>query len=310
MNILKVHKTVRGGKLAVILLGLCAVPFAYAGDVFSEAATWHQGFYGSGTMGANSTTAFPDKLKAGDSTSANHKLTRNGYASGVEFVTDTVVYPNPYPPYTSMLSREETVAYLPQSYSGSTYNLSTVSFTNPFAITNSAAYTLFVRFKWDGTTRKNNRARFINAGYSYGAKRGFLLGITNAGKFDLYSTSGGNGELSSPLVTANVWTDCAIVVANNTMTIYAQNPGSAVQSGVISTAFGTKVVENPTYSKTIHLGGEKGVNGGASVEDFPGYFHAFASWQRALSADEVKEVFAYPMTRDQRMKKLMAARNK
>jgi len=252
-------------------------------------------------MGANSTTAFPDKLKAGDSTSANHKLTRNGYASGVEFVTDTVVYPNPYPPYTSMLSQEETVAYLPQSYSGSTYNLSTISFTNPFAITNSASYTLFVRFKWDGTARKQNTARFISAGYGYGAKCGFLLGVDTSGRFVVYTRGGASGTstsatLSSPTVSANQWTDCAIVVADNTMTIYIQKPGSAVQYGVMSTSFGTLAMTGS--SSTIHLGGEKGQNGGDAVEVFPGYFHAFASWQRALSADEVKEVFAYPMTRD------------
>ena len=31
---------------------------------------------------------------------------------------------------------------------------------------------------------------------------------------------------------------------------------------------------------------------------FPGWFHAFASWPRALSEDEVKQVFAYPSTAD------------
>ncbi len=270
---------------SVLCIALAAAT-ASAKDVFSDAAVWHQGFYGSGTMGASSTTVFPDKLRAGDASSAYHKLTRNGNASGVQFVSDTVVYPNPYPPYTAMVSRQETVAYLQQS------SVSTISFTNPFPITNSNVYTLFVRFKWDGTTKDSNLARFINAGYGYGAKCGFLLGINSSKKFVLYSTSGGNATLDSPTVTANVWTDCAIVVANNTMTIYIQKQGSAVQSGVISTSFGTAAATS--YSKTIHLGGESGT----AKPVFPGYFHAFASWPRALGADEIKEVFAYPMTRD------------
>lgn len=293
MNIAKTLKSMRP-KLSVaasFLLSVWSLGM-FAGDVFSEAAVWHQGFYGSGTMGGSSTTAFPDKLRMGDSSSTYHNLARNGNASGVQFVTDTVVYPNPYPPYTTMVSRQETVAYLPQTVSGSTIAASTISLTNPFAITNSASYTFFVRFKWDGTVRDSNLARFINAGYNYSSKCGFVLGINSGKKFVLYSTSGGNATLDSPTVTANVWTDCAIVVANYTMTIYLQTPGSAVQSGVISTSFGTATATG--YRTAIHLGGESG----SAKPVFPGYFHAFASWPRALSADEVKEVFAYPMTRD------------
>jgi len=278
---------------------LCGVIAARA-DVFSDAAVWHQGFYGSnGTLGSSSTTAFPDKLRAGNPSSGNHTITREGYTSGVQLTTATVDYPNPYSPNTVLVSRSETVAYMPQDASG--YSYSDIMLTNPFAVTNTGSFTFFVRFKWDGTARWNKMARFLNAGYHY-QNSGFLLGVHTNGKLELYAKdgvteTGGTSVYSDTwMVSSNVWTDCAVVVEDSTMKVYVLAAGGAMKSTVMTTTFGKS--GTPTSYKTwIRLGGEQ-----AKQEEkqsvFPGWFHAFASWPRALSEDEVKQVFAYPSTAD------------
>ena len=278
---------------------LCSVIDARA-DVFSDAATWHQGFYGSGTMVSGRKDTFPDKLRSGDSANNYHKCTIVGEASGVRLLADTVNYPNPYSPNTVLVSRSETVAYIPQTYAGSIYSNSTIQLTNPFAVTNTASFTFFVRFKWDGTTRKDGIARFLNAGYHWN-NSGFLLGVTTAGKLELRANDGATSTSKtctsgSSMVSSGVWTDCAVVVADSKMTVYTQAAGEAIKSTVMTETFGKRIVPT-TYQTYVRLGGEEGKTT-ETQSVFPGYFHAFASWPRALSEDEVKQVFAYPSTAD------------
>ena len=294
-------------KTITAALGALFVCLASNADVFSDAATWHQGFYGSGNLASGSKTAFPDKLRAGDSENNYHTSTVCAYQSGVKLETDTVVYPNPYPPYTTLLSRSETVAYVPQEYDSSSekYNYSCIKLVNPFAITNTAEMTFFVRLKWNGVIKKDY-ARFLLAGHYWTVTTGFELGINSNGKVQLYSKTGATSNSSyvtsqTALFLPNVWTDFAVVISNSIVKLYTLSPGSAMKYEQLTTSFGKQNAAN-AYRDVIQLGGELEAKGTwpstENVDVFPGYFHAFASWSRALSEDEIKQVFAYPMTAD------------
>ena len=281
-------------KTFTAVFGALLASLAASADVFSDAATWHQGFYGSGTRTSGSKTAFPDKLRAGDSSSNYHSTTVVGNASGVSLESGTVEYPNPYSPNTTLVSRNETFAHLPQSASGSYAGIQLV---NPFAVTNTASFTFFVRLKWDGSVR-TAPASFLYAGYNSGNKAGFRLGIQSSGNIQVYSTAGvtegkNYKESASAMVTANVWTDVAIVVADHKLTVYTLTPGSSILSSVITEHFAEGSSASKYYN-TIKLGCESASN----ANPFPGDIHSFASWPRALSEDEVKQVFAYPSTAD------------
>jgi hypothetical protein len=95
------------------------------------------------------------------------------------------------------------------------------------------------------------------------------------------------------MVTANAWTDIAVVVADHKLTVYTLTPGSSILSSVITEHFAERNSAKGYYS-TIKLG----CNGVDDEHSFPGDIHSFASWPRALSEDEVKQVFAYPSTAD------------
>lgn len=301
MELNKTDKVI-GLKTAVCMAfcaALCSVIAARA-DVFSDAATWHQGFYGSNGTLSNGKTAFPDKLRAGNPSDNYHKITVMGDREA-SLITTTVDYPNPYSPNTVLVSRSETVAYLPQTHSDA-YKSTTVELTNPFTVTNeTGSYTFFVRFKWDGTARQNNLAYFLSAGYHY-QNSGFLLGVYTNGKLGLSAYDGATSgstwcDSTTSMVTANVWTDCAVVVADSTVTVYTLAAGGEMKSTVMTTTFGKyRPPKNYSYKSQVRLGGVDGQTGQQQV--FPGWFHAFASWPRALSEDEVKQVFAYPSTAD------------
>ena len=222
-------------KTFTAVFGALLASLAASADVFSDAATWHQGFYGSGTLTSGSKTAFPDKLRAGDSSSNYHSSTVVGKASVISLESGTVVYPNPYSPNTTLVSRNETFAHLPQSASGS---YAGISLTNPFAVTNTSSFTFFVRLKWDGSVR-TAPASFLYAGYNSSSKAGFRLGIQSNGKIQVYSTAGVTESVNykdsaSAMVTANAWTDIAVVVADHKLTVYTLTPGSSILSSVIT----------------------------------------------------------------------------
>ena len=281
-------------KTFTAVFGALLASLAASADVFSDAATWHQGFYGSGTLTSGSTTAFPDKLRAGDSSSNYHSSTVVGNASGISLESGTVVYPNPYSTNTTLVSRNETFAHLPQSASGS---YAGISLTNPFAVTNTSSFTFFVRLKWDGSVR-TAPASFLYAGYNSSSKAGFRLGIQSNGKIQVYSTAGVTESVNykdsaSAMVTANAWTDIAIVVADHKLTVYTLASGSEIKSAAITDHFAERFTATG-YSNVIRLG----CNGASDANSFSGDIHSFASWPRALNEDEVKQVFAYPSTAD------------
>lgn len=71
------NKTVKMAMFASATL--CGILSVEARDVFSDAASWHRGFVGSGAFVNGSTTQFPEGLKLGDAADASHAVAVSGY---------------------------------------------------------------------------------------------------------------------------------------------------------------------------------------------------------------------------------------
>jgi hypothetical protein len=103
-------------------------------------------------------------------------------------------------------------------------------------------------------------------------------------------------------VKPNEWTDFAVTVKNRKLTIYSyQESSSDINIYEVSGSAGT---HTGTPSGKISLGcsyADGGCGYGYSsaaqrIRAFRGSIQSFASWERALSADEVRQVFAWPGT--------------
>ena len=96
----------------VATVALTVATSADAADVFSDAASWHRGFVGSGAFENGSTTQFPESLKLGDAANAAHAVAVSGYtkadANQITLRTERVIYP-----YANV-TNDETVGYFPQ----------------------------------------------------------------------------------------------------------------------------------------------------------------------------------------------------
>ena len=290
---------------------------AHAGDVFSDATSWRQGFIdanGDGVLDIGSgKMEFPESLLIADTANAAHVICSsasggttwptqiyNGHTS-VVLRTENVINP-----YTKM-SRSETVAYFPQDvdFSTSKYYAGAINFTSPFAVDLTKECTFFIRYKWSGESPAGNGMQnyFLCAGDS--ANYGFLVAIMSNGCYYAYS-AGVYGKTwnatTDSKVKPNEWTDFAVTVKNRKMTIYSyQESSDGIATYEVNGSSGA-----PTGSPTSRVvlgcsyadgGCGYGYNSSAQrIRAFRGSIQSFASWERALSADEVRQVFAWPGT--------------
>ena len=304
------------------LLIICTITtvggiMAFANDVFSDAKSWRQGFndangdsvldIGSGKM------EFPESLFIADTANAAHVICSsasggttwptqiyNGHTS-VVLRTENVV--NPYTKATS----SETVAYFPQDvdFGTSKYYAGAVNFTSPFAVDLTKECTFFIRYKWSGESPAGADMQnyFLCAGDS--ANYGFLVAIMSNGCYNAYS-SGVYGKtwngVTDAKVKPNEWTDFAVTVKNRKMTIYSYQESSDGivtyevngSSGAPTGSPASRVVLGCSYADG---GCGYGYNSTAQrIRAFRGSISSYASWERALSADEVRQVFAWPGT--------------
>ncbi|MBR3222889.1 MAG: hypothetical protein IKF72_11770 [Kiritimatiellae bacterium] len=292
---------------------LCGILLAKAGDVFSDAVSWHRGFVGSGAFVSGSTTQFPECLKLGDTSDASHAVAVSGYnkadANQITLRSERVIYP-----YANV-TNDETVGYFQQKViqNGNYCAIysSVLKPYEPFVVSNANEYTFFVRFRWDGpiaqwnTSKVTNlvgQAYIFNADYNYNGKCGMMLGMYSSG--GLHWNAGQNYGGLGFTVATNKWADCAIVVKNGLLNAYFCQEGGLLQTNSVSLPAGA--LSTPTAPE-LRLGGLKGekytnipLNNGDGDGDawkaFRGSIHSFASWPRALSADEVRQVFAWPKT--------------
>ena len=308
---MKVKKTVKMAMFASATL--CGILSVEARDVFSDAASWHRGFVGSGAFVNGSTTQFPEGLKLGDASDASHAVAVSGYttadANQITLRSERVIYP-----YANV-TNDETVGYFPQKViqNGNYCAIysSVLKPNAPFVVSNANEYTFFVRFRWDGpiaqwnTSKVTNlvgQAYIFNADYSYNGKCGMMLGMYSSGGLH-WNAGQSYGGLGFTVAT-NKWTDCAIVVNNGRLTAYVCQEGGLLYTNNASLPADAQGI--PTSSE-LRIGGMKGekytnipLNNGDGDGDawkaFRGSIHSFASWPRALSEDEVRQVFAWPKT--------------
>lgn len=305
------NKTVKMAMFAsATLSGILSVE---ARDVFSDAASWHRGFVGSGAFVNGSTTQFPEGLKLGDAADASHAVAVSGYnkadANQITLRSERVIYP-----YANV-TNNETVGYFPQKViqNGNYCAIysSVLKLYEPFVALNANEYTFFVRFRWDGpiaqwnTSKVTNlvgQAYIFNADYNYNGKCGMMLGMYSSG--GLHWNAGQNYGGLGFTVATNKWTDCAIVVKNGLLNAYFCQEGGLFQTNSVSLPAGAL---GTSTTPELRIGGMKGekyttipLNNGDGDSDawkaFRGSIHSFASWPRALSADEVRQVFAWPAT--------------
>ncbi len=301
--------------LAFASATLAAVASTRASDVFSDAASWHRSFVGSGPFSNGSTTQFPESLKLGDAANASHAVAVSGYtkedSNQITLRTERVIYP-----YANV-TNDETVGYFPQKVIQNGNNCAIYSEVlkpnETFVVSNANEYTYFVRFRWDGPVDRWNTSKvtntlaeafIINAGWNWSNKTGMMIGLHKDG-YLRYSGGQDNYGNFSITVRTNVWTDCAVVAENGRLTAYLCQAGGILQTNSV-TLSANSLGANPTSSE-IRLGGLQGQSywnipqnygdGGDNLwKVFRGSLHSFASWPRALSAGEVRQVFAWPKT--------------
>ena len=300
-------------KLLIIGTVLAAMPFiARAADVFSDAKSWRQGFVdvnGDGRLNIGAgKLEFPESLLIADSANAAHKVTfgPNNYSkeisglhTGVVLRTETVVHP-----YANT-SSEETVGYFPQDtdVDKNSYWTAGIFPNAPFTVSMDEECTFFLRFRWDGTFPAPNKgSNFFAAGNPSGY--GFQLSISTAARYGIYSATiigskTWNGA-SDATLAADKWTDFAITVSNRHVKVYSIQEGEKEIS--VMTADGGSSNPSASASSDVVLGlaqegafdWNSGLSSATRAQAFRGSIHSYAAWSRALSADEVRQVFAWP----------------
>ena len=229
----------------------------------------------------------------------NYSKEISGVHTGVVLRTETVVHP-----YANT-SSEETVGYFPQDtdVDSNSYWTAGIFPNTPFTVNMDGECTFFLRFRWDGTFPAPNKGfNFFAAGNS--SAYGFQLSVNTAGRYGIYSatiigTKTWNGAADATLA-ADKWTDFAITVSNRHVKVYSIQEGEKDIS--IMTADGGASNPSGSASSTIILGlamegafdWNSGLSSATRAQAFRGSIHSYAAWSRALSADEVRQVFAWP----------------
>ncbi len=290
-----------------------AIPCASRADVFSDAKSWHQGFVdanGDGIFNVGK-TEFPESLLLAEPNNDVHTVSFKDSTSEIIGVHTSVVLrtENVIRPYTGA-SSSETVAYFPQDFllEGSVTNYYTAGLfldygKEPFVGSLENEFTCFLRFRWDGThTINGTAAYFLGAGDVDGLTYGFYLGIRK-GHYYLYSYRPTlDKEWGEIAVKPNEWTDLAITVNSRQVKIYSCQSGSGVIETLSATATGASPSSMVAAKRVVVGHGRSGATGwsyngsGLRWQAFRGSIQSFASWSRALSAEEVRQVFAWPGT--------------
>ncbi len=302
------------GKIATVcvVVGMALAPVvASAGDVFSDATSWHRGFVdanGDGIMNIGK-TEFPESLLLAEPENDAHNVTIgtiwgstavSGVHTSVVLRTENVVHP-----YTKATS-SETVAYLPQDVDlgAKKYWSAGVHTVSPFTVDLTKECSFFIRFKWSGESPAGNGAQnyFLGAGNS--EAYGFVVSVMSNGCYNTYSGGILNKTWNSATdvrVKPNEWTDFCVTVTNRKLTIYSYQESSDGIATYEVTGSSTTRTGATNANVLLGLMMDGAVNYGydpnaGRLKAFRGSIQSFASWQRALSSEEVRQVFAWPGT--------------
>ena len=303
-------------RLLILTCAAVVAAVCNAGDVFSDAKSWHQGFVdvnGDGIMNIGK-TEFPESLLTAEPNNAAHNVTvgtiwASVAPSGVSGVHTCVVLraENVINPYTKE-NWNETVAYLPQDVATEDGSLkywsAGVHPASPFTVDLTKECTFFIRYKWSGESPAgyNMQNYILCAGTS--DAYGFVVSVMSNGCYNTYSAGIWNktwNGTSDVRVKPNEWTDFAVTVKNRKLTIYSYQESSddiatLEVTGAAATRTGTP---DGTITLGISIDGACGYGWSTTatrLRAFRGSIQSYAAWERALSADEVRQVFAWPGT--------------
>ena len=308
-------------KKAIITLWGVTVAACALGGVYDDCVYLFEGGLDANGNGYAATGEIRDELHANPS-HANNQGTVYGYA-------DSAIFRNEPVPYQSAGISTQNVQclYLPQprKMNGVTTNFYPNIIKMPFLADacRTNIYTGVFRVRLDRDPLANNAGWLMNFGYTKNTNgQGLLFGFSwnvNSNAFVMTSHATGSTGKSFGVadIPTNMWMDVAVVVTGNVVTAYRAFTGRANSSS------GTKVAEldnilswkntlktssvpfpNLTMARAnTWLGAQSGIT---SVQDFStisdnngkkyfcGSIRRVAVWNRALTADEVREAFGRP----------------
>ena len=303
-------------------------PETYIGKVFADVKSLHRGavpYHGDNWVFnvASGNAEFPESLD-GNTASLSHKVafnstaegadrsfTSSGGHNGIVVRTENVVYPY------ARRTESTKALYFPQDSvlqsDGTTYkywtaglhlNTNSVPFVPKFDQANDSC-TFFLRFRWNGTVPiPGQPSYFMGAGDTLGLTYGFGVGVTENGRYYFYSyrpslNKTWNGA-EDVVVVPNKWTDFAITLSNREVTIYSYQEGSSEVAVMSASAAGASPTSYSAVNSFVIGHYRSGLADGtwtasqSRAYGFRGSIHSFAAWERALSADEIRQVFAWP----------------
>ncbi|MBQ6340150.1 MAG: hypothetical protein IJI36_13505 [Kiritimatiellae bacterium] len=306
-------------KMKLMALGMMAAAYAFGG-VYDDCVYLFEGGLDADGNGQAATGEIRDELHAGPS-HAHNLATVVGYADGATFRNEPV-------PYQSAGLSTQNVQCLhfahPRKVSGTTTNFFPNIVKMPFIAdacpTN--VYTGVFRVRLDRDPLGNAGAWLMNFGYTKNTGgQGLLFGFawnasSNAYQMSTHSTGSTGKSFGIADIPTNTWFDVAVVVTGNVITVYRAFTGrGSPRSGTtaalddiyswLATASNTSTpFPNLTMARAnTWMGAQSGltsVQNFTTISDtnakkyFCGSVRRFAVWNRALTAEDVREAFGRP----------------
>ena len=307
-------------KKMLMMAGTLAAACAFGG-VYDDCVYLFEGGLDANGNGEAATGEVRDELHANPS-HANNQGTVYGYADGAIFRNEPVPYQS-----AGLSTQNVQCLYLtqPRKINGSTTNFYPNIIKMPFLadVCPTNIYTGVFRVRLDRDPLGNNAAWLMNFGYTKNSNgQGLLFGFgwnasSNAYQMTSHATGSSGKSWGVADIPTNMWMDVAVVVTGNVVTAYRAFTGRAnSSSGLQVAALDDIRTWRTTFSSTsapfpnltmargnTWMGAQAGIT---SVQNFTtitdtngkkyfcGSVRRFAVWNRALSADEVREAFGRP----------------
>ena len=311
-------------KKMLMMAGTLAAACAFGG-VYDDCVYLFEGGLDANGNGQAATGEIRDELHANPS-HAHNNGTVYGYADGAIFRNEPV-------PYQSAGLSTQNVQCLyftqPRKINGSTTNFYPHIIKMPFLadVCPTNIYTGVFRVRLDRDPLGSTAAWLMNFGYTKNTNgQGLLFGFewnasSNAYRMTSHATGSSGKSWGVADIPTNMWMDVAVVVTGNVVTAYRAFTGRAnSNSGLQVAALDDIRTWRTTFSSTsapfpnltmargnTWMGAQSGIT---KEQDFTTYIttsgdsngkkyfcgsvRRFAVWNRALSADEVREAFGRP----------------
>ena len=291
------------------------------GGVYDDCVYLFEGGLDANGNGYAATGEIRDELHANPS-HANNQGTVYGYADGTIFRNEPVPYQS-----AGLSTQNVQCLYLPQprKINGSTTNFYPTTIRMPFLADACPTniYTGVFRVRLDHDPLANAGGWLMNFGYTKNTGgQGMLFGFSwnassNAYTMTSHATGSSGKSWGVADIPTNMWMDVAVVVTGNVVTAYRAFTGRANSSSGTRVAeldnilswqrtFSSSSVSFPNLTMArgnTWMGAQSGITSEqnfTTISDtngkkyFCGSVRRFAVWNRALTADEVREAFGRP----------------